>query len=257
MIQRWRTPASRTFRLALLLASVASLLLLLLLLQHLLPLLPPLLPACSWPIAGDSGVRRGGPGVPSALLWTMMRSGSRLTQYLLSGHPCTFTTEEPLRFHPAEGLNASLRVLQNFLSCTISAHPDLVTEWINGSHLNDERVREACDAYPTLCWDGALLESMCTASCFRLVRVVSQGLVVALTLLQDHGFNTHVVHLVRDPRGMISSRRDLQEGRFEHYYIDGTGKFFTQEEMDVAILCQRYRHDLAVATHLSRNNPDR
>lgn len=259
MIQRWRRPASRTFRLAVLLAGVASLLLLLLLLlqQQLLPLLPPLLSTCSWPLVSDNGVRQSGAGVPSALLWTMMRSGSRLTQHLLAAHPCTFLTEEPLRGRLIEGLNASLGVLQNFLSCRISAHPDLVTQWINGSHLNDDRVREACRAYPALCWDGALLEAMCTASCFRLVRVAAQGLSVALALLQDHSFNTHVVHLVRDPRGMISSRRDLQGGRFEKFYADGRGAFFTEEEMDVAILCQRYQHDLAVATHLTRNNPDR
>lgn len=255
MIQRWRTPAFRTFRLAVLLVGVASLLVLLLLL--LLLLSPPLLSTCSWPQVSGSGVRHGDADVPSALLWTMMRSGSRLTQHLLAAHPCTFLTEEPLRGRLTEGLNASLGVLQNFLSCRISAHTDLVTQWINGTHLNDDRVREACRAYPALCWDGVLLEAMCTASCFKLVRVAAQGLSVALALLQDHNFNTHVVHLVRDPRGMISSRWDLQHGRFEKFYSDGTGTFFTEEEMDVVILCQRYRHDLAVATHLTRNNPDR
>lgn len=257
--RRW-TPAFRTLKLTVLQAGVAALLLLsllLMLLPPLLPLLPPLLPTFSWRRATDGWARRSGAGVTSVLLWTMMRSGSRLTQHLLAAQPCSFLTEEPLRDRVAEGLSASLGVLQDLLTCRISARPDSVTHWINGTHLNDVRVREVCGEYPTLCWDGALLDAVCRASCLRLVRVVAQGLSLAMALLQDDGSNVHVVHLVRDPRGMISSRRDLQDGRFEKFYAGGNGTFFHEEEMDVAILCQRYRHDLAVAMLLARHNPGR
>lgn len=239
---RW-TAASRAFRLTVLLLGVTTLL-----------LLPP---PSSWRGSSDGGERRGRAGVPLGLLWTMMRSGSRLTQELLTAQPCSFSTEEPLRGRLAEGLNASIGVLQDLLACRISERPDLATQWINGSHVNLGRVRAMCRDYPKLCWDGVLLNAMCSVSCFRLVRVVAQGLSVAMALLQDHGSHAHVVHLVRDPRGMISSRRKLMDGQYIFVMNNKKEEFFHAEELSVAILCQRYRHDLAVATHLVRNNPDR
>lgn len=235
---RWRT-VFRTLRLNVLLVGVTTLLLLLLLLFYLVPALP-------W-----RHVQISGEGVPLTLLWTMMRSGSRMTQSLLSAQQCSFYTEEPLREYVAEGLNTSLNILHNLLACNISMHSDLVTQWINGSHANLGLVRSVCRDYPRLCWNGELLDALCQASCLRLVRVVAQGLSLALILLQEQGSSIHVIHLVRDPRGMISSRRELQR------LPTGNMKLFREEELDVAIICQRYRHDLTIAEHLTRHSPDR
>lgn len=241
----WAT-ASRTFRLAVLLGGAASLL-----------LMPLLLTTSQWRRACDGVVRHSDTDVPSALLWTMMRSGSSLTQSLLNAESCSFVTEEPLRSLLPEGLNASLSVLQDLLSCRIVARPDLTKHFINGSHTRDHRLLRACSDYPKLCWDGVLAEALCQASCLRLVRVVAQSLSVANALVQDYGSNAHVVHLVRDPRGMFSSRRDLVNGIYVMYINGKREEFMHAEDMSLPILCQRYRHDLAMATHLALNNPDR
>lgn len=216
-----------------------------------------LLPLPRWRGASDGSVRFSGGGVPLALLWTMMRSGSSLTQKLLSAQKCSFLTEEPLRDRLTEGINASLDILQNLLACQISTSPDLVEQWVDGLQGNVVYLRAMCHNYPTLCKDGKLLDAICQASCFRLVRVVGRGLSLALIFLQDHGSNAHVVHLVRDPRAVISSRWNLSDSRFIMVRSNKRVKFFHKEELDVAIVCQRYRHDLAVAMHLARHNPDR
>lgn len=237
---------SRTLRLAVLLGVAASLLLMLLMLT-----------TPQWHRACDGAVRRSDTDLPSALLWTMMRSGSRLTQKLLDAESCSFVAQEPLRSLLPEGLNASLSVLQDLLSCRMVARPDLTAHVINGSQEKDHRVRTSCSDYPKLCWDGVLVEAVCRVSCFRLVRVVAQGLSVANALLQDYGSNAHVVHLVRDPRAMISSRLNLVNGRYVMYIHGKREEFMHAEDMSLPILCQRYRHDLVMARHLVLNNPDR
>ncbi|XP_045114786.1 carbohydrate sulfotransferase 4-like isoform X2 [Portunus trituberculatus] len=196
-------------------------------------------------------------GAPAVVLWTMMRSGSQMSQSLLTAQPCSFLTEEPLRHLEKQDLNASVSLLQDLFACRVSAHPDYLKEWMNGSHINDARVKNLCQAFPRLCWDGRLVDALCKASCLKLVRVVAEGLALALSVLQDSSFNTHIVHLVRDPRGMLSSRRDLQEGRFNRFFMMSNATFFRNDEMELSVLCQRYRHDLAVATHMARHYCDR
>ncbi|XP_063889673.1 carbohydrate sulfotransferase 4-like isoform X2 [Scylla paramamosain] len=207
--------------------------------------------------SADGGTMDSGVGAPSVLLWTMMRSGSQMSQHLLTAPPCSFPTEEPLRHLEKQDLNASITLLQDLLACRISAHPDYLKRWMNGSHGNDPRVKILCQAFPRLCWDGKLVDALCRASCLRLVRVVAEGLALALSFLQDSASNNHIVHLVRDPRGMLSSRRDLQKGRPNGFFAISNLTYFRNEEMDVSVLCQRYRHDLTVATHLARHHPDR
>lgn len=219
--------------------------------------MPLLLTTSQWRRACDGAVRRSDTDVPSALLWTMMRSGSRLTQKLLDAESCSFVTEEPLRSLLPEGLNASLSILQDLLSCRMVERPDLTSHFINGSHPVDHRVRTSCSDYPKLCWDGVLAEAVCRVSCFRLVRVVAQGLSVANALLQDYGSNAHVVHLVRDPRAMFSSRQDLVNSRYIMFAHGKKEEFMHAVDMRLPILCQRYRHDLVMATHLALNSPDR
>lgn len=207
--------------------------------------------------SATGGTMGGGVGTPSVVLWTMMRSGSQMTQHLLTALPCSFLTEEPLRELEKQDFNASVSLLQDVLACRVSAHPDYLKSWMNGSHGNDMRVKTLCQAFPRLCWDGNLVDALCRASCLRLVRVVAEGLALALSFLQDLAFSSQIVHLVRDPRGMLSSRRDLQERRPYGFSESFNVIFFRNDEMDVSVLCQRYRHDLAVATHLNHHYPDR
>ncbi|XP_063889660.1 carbohydrate sulfotransferase 4-like [Scylla paramamosain] len=207
----------------------------------------------------DDKVTMGGRvGAPSVLLWTMMRSGSRMVQDLLTAQPCSFPAEEPLRRYVRKhDFNASVSVLQDLLGCRFSSRSDNLTEWVNKSYVSNTHVRKLCQAFPRLCWDGMLVDTLCRASCLRLVRVVAEGLALAFSFLQDSASNNHIVHLVRDPRGMLSSREKLQHGRYVMFYQHKKTDFFRNEEMDVSVLCQRYRHDLAVATHLARHHPDR
>ena len=197
-------------------------------------------------------------GAPSVLLWTMMRSGSRMVQDLLTAQPCSFPVEEPLRrYIRKKDFNASISVLQDLLDCRFTARSDNLTEWVNGSYAINPPVWRLCQAFHRLCWHETFIEVLCRTSCLRLVRVVAQGLALALSFLQDRASNSHIVHLVRDPRGMISSRRDLQHGPLVMFHENKKVDHFHNDEMDVGVMCQRYRHDLAVARHLAHHYPGR
>lgn len=89
-----------------------------------------------------------------------------------------------------------------------------------------------------------------------MVKVVAEDLGVARVLLQDspHLQDVRVVHLVRDPRGLLSSRFKTT-GDFGPHIVLGEGML--QTETDVGRVCARYRSDLEAARSLVTEYPDR
>lgn len=183
------------------------------------------------------------------LLWTMMRSGSQMTQHLLMALPCSFVTEEPLRLIRWKGFKYLIQLMKDLLQCRFSHHPDYFSVWVNGPHVNEMKVKSRCFEMSPLCNNTAFVEAMCRTACVRLLRVVSIEMGAADFLLQDPAFNVRVIHLVRDPRGMINSRRILQLGRHKDVFMD--------DETNVTAICDRYRRDLSAARFFKHRYPDR
>lgn len=183
------------------------------------------------------------------LLWTMMRSGSRMTQELLLSLPCSFLTEEPFRFLRWKGNKYLIQLMKDLFQCRFSRHPKYFSQWVNGPQVNEEKIKSKCVEMPRLCNNTAFVEAMCQAACVRLLRIVSVEMGMADFILQDPAFNVRVVHLVRDPRAMVDSRDRLELMFRESPFLD--------DEINITAICDRYRRDLSAARFFKHRYPNR
>lgn len=181
------------------------------------------------------------------LLWTQVRSGSTFTGSILTTGLSAFYSEEPIRAHNAtlpKGVNASALLLKDILHCRFAHRPEYFKEHIR-MHPQDLRIRSLCELDKKFCFSPATFETFCRASRVGVVRVVSAVLRVAVPLLEDDSLDVRVIHLVRDPRAAIASRRGFPPG------------YFYEEETNAAPACERYRQDLDAVPTLLRRFPDR
>lgn len=184
------------------------------------------------------------------LLWTMMRSGSQMTQALLMALPCFFVSEEPLRGYRGKGRDFFVSLLKDILQCRFFKHPDYFNQWIYGYHTNEAEVKARCLEMPSLCNNTAFIDAMCRAACVRLLRVVSIEMGLADVLLQDPNLDVRIIHLVRDPRALLDSRDRLQT-------LYSLERLFYDDEINVTSICDRYRRDLSAAQDFTHFYPNR
>ncbi|XP_053645442.1 carbohydrate sulfotransferase 6-like [Cherax quadricarinatus] len=191
---------------------------------------------------------------PNIILWTMMRSGSSLTEEMLSSLPCSFVTEEPLREYKNFNDTFARDFLRDILHCRFSKYPYYFERWMFGNQLNDLKMKLLCYQYASMCYDATWTESMCKGACMMILRVVAGQLKLTTSLLQDSTLRNYVVHLVRDPRALLASRYSLEK-HTEMLLENAT--FFTHQEKNPADVCRRYRQDLSSARFLHRHYPHR
>ncbi|XP_071526341.1 carbohydrate sulfotransferase 6-like [Panulirus ornatus] len=187
------------------------------------------------------------------LLWTQMRSGSRLTMHLLTSTLFSVFTEEPLKGREQEGVNASVSFLKDISMCRFAQRPDFYRSWIYGKQNEDNEIRELCSEEATLCSNPAMMEALCQVASVNLIRVVAVDLSFATPLLQDPSLTGRVIHLVRDPRALLTSRSKGQ-GDFGTWVL---AKGILRLEKNPALVCDRYRRDLTAARSHLRQFPQR
>lgn len=181
------------------------------------------------------------------LLWTQVRSGSTFTGSILTAGIKTFYSEEPIRGHSAtlpKDANASTLLLKDILLCRFAHRPEYFREHI-WMHSQDLRINALCEFDKDFCSSPATFEAFCRASQVGVVRVVSLALHEAVPLLDDDALDVRLIHLVRDVRAAIASRRGFPPG------------FFYEEETNTSLACSRYRQDLAAVSTLLRRYSDR
>lgn len=184
------------------------------------------------------------------LLLTQMRSGSSFTGHLLVAAPSTFYTEEPVREYFRTSLlephqtTTAVTLLRDIFLCRFSARKDYYERRLTGLHHHNPDTVRLCFESNYLCWDPATNEVLCRAARVHVARVVVLDLKAVTPLLRDPDLNTHVIHLVRDPRATLTSREALK-------------KYFGQETRNITSLCGRYRRDLQAALTLKKKFPDR
>ncbi|KAK8393655.1 hypothetical protein O3P69_006767 [Scylla paramamosain] len=185
------------------------------------------------------------------LLWTQQRSGSTFTSRLLCASPRTFCSMEPLSHREGEGSS----LLGDILKCRFSQRPVYFRNWMHGPQMNDLRVRELCEKpFDIICETPDVLEAVCRAATANIIKVVAVDLSVGAPLLQELSLTTRVIHLVRDPRALLASRLLVEEG---HFLLMLNRTFFSREEKDARVVCERYRQDLDAARRLVRLYPER
>ncbi|XP_022258876.1 carbohydrate sulfotransferase 4-like [Limulus polyphemus] len=174
---------------------------------------------------------------PRVLLLTYWRSGSTFLGEMLSYYPDTFYRFEPFMYlnllghvDSSQALEA-VQVLKHLLLCDYTNAPQYFQlvkkeEWNSDTLLKLKNQSSPCHAYPkSLCafrrntWDclrnptelclkTGLLENACRNARLLIIKTVRLRLRHAIELLKDKKVpNLHVIHLVRDPRGLIASRK--------------------------------------------------
>lgn len=184
------------------------------------------------------------------VLLTQMRSGSSFTGVLLTAAETTFYSEEPVRdflhFSPSspEDVAAAVQLLRDVLRCRFVARPDYYKKRLMLSHYHDADTLSLCSFSEELCMAPLTTQTMCLAAHVRLARVVLLDLESAAPVFQDSDLDTHAIHLVRDPRGVLSSRGKLS-------------KYFAGDDLNASSLCDRYRKDLRGAAAVKASAPHR
>lgn len=195
-----------------------------------------------------AGATRQSRAHTQVLLWTQIRSGSSFTGRVLTVGTKTFYSEEPIRVYDhtlGRDIGAAVAFLKDILLCRFSRHLKYFKEYLTW-HYQDLKVKYLCQFEPRLCSSPFIYEAFCRAAPVVIVRVVALALTASIPLLEDDEMELKVVHLVRDPRGTLASRRNLPS--FAHVY---------EEESNVTAVCARYREDLVAAATLRQFFPKR
>ncbi|XP_047490126.1 carbohydrate sulfotransferase 5-like [Penaeus chinensis] len=171
---------------------------------------------------------------------------------LLTAAASTFYTEEPVRefmlFPPSspKDVAKALQLLRDVMRCRFVARPDYYEKRLMLIHYHDANTGSLCSFSKELCLSPLTTETMCLAAHVRLARVVVLDLERAAPVLQDSDLDTHAIHLVRDPRGVLTSRETLSKNGY-----------FAGEALNASFICDRYRRDMRGAAAVKASVPHR
>lgn len=193
--------------------------------------------------------------VTEVLIVTYFRGGTTFFGDLLNEYPGTFYHFEPLhsvtqndQVQSSDEILKSMNILRNLFRCdyeNLSEYVDYVREPDHRFLFeHNRRLWFACQFHSALCYNRNFLTSICSMHPIRVTKLVRLRLAQAKQLLVEVP-NLKVIYLVRDPRGLYSSRRDLAWCNLTRSCIEPT--FF----------CEDMRRDIAVAAELKRTMPDR
>lgn len=156
-----------------------------------------------------------------SLILTTWRSGSTFLGDILNAMPANFYHYEPLlnydirQLRPGDGAAAgdAVRQLRQLLGCNYTG--SRMAEYLefgrthNYQFNHNGRLWRWCRQRPQLCADAQFLGAFCAAFPLQSMKVVRLRLALAEELLsaEELGGMVRVVLLVRDPRGVLQSRK--------------------------------------------------
>lgn len=144
------------------------------------------------------------------LLLTQMRSGSKFTGEILSTIHKSFYTEEPLVERSRLNSNFTKEPIKEFLktifNCEFSRRPRYYQQRMFPYFMHNVETRIIHRNFPQLRLDPSLDDALCRISTTRIIRTVQTPADEVFKLLHELE-NIKIIHLVRDPRGIIYSRR--------------------------------------------------
>ncbi|XP_026668519.1 carbohydrate sulfotransferase 5-like isoform X2 [Ceratina calcarata] len=162
----------------------------------------------------DLVLEKGGRPMRSVIL-TSWRSGSTFLGDVVNAHPANFYHYEPLldfgivQIRGPPLADEALKNLESLLRCNFSdldryldygkTHP-----WVfnHNTHLWKQ-----CQIHKKLCWDPRFVSKFCRLFPFQSMKIVRLRLRVAEKLLEQEDLGVRLILLVRDPRGILQSRK--------------------------------------------------
>ncbi|XP_076220877.1 carbohydrate sulfotransferase 4 isoform X3 [Nomia melanderi] len=162
----------------------------------------------------DLVMEKGGRPMRSVIL-TSWRSGSTFLGDVVNAHPANFYHYEPLldfgivQIRGPPLADEALRNLESLLRCEFhnldryldygKTHP-----WVfnHNTHLWRQ-----CQAHKKICWDPRFVSKFCKLFPFQSMKIVRLRLRAAEKLLEQEDLGIRLVLLIRDPRGILQSRK--------------------------------------------------
>ncbi|XP_046737913.1 carbohydrate sulfotransferase 4-like [Diprion similis] len=144
-----------------------------------------------------------------------VRSGSTFLGDIVAAHPAVFYHCEPLldfgtiRITDPPLTSQALKNLKRLLNC----------EYVDLDHYIEHGKTEywnfrfnsplwtQCQAHKSICYDSRFLSGMCELFPFQSMKIARLRLHIAKELLADKKLGVRLVLLVRDPRGILQSRK--------------------------------------------------
>ncbi|XP_076481813.1 carbohydrate sulfotransferase 4 isoform X1 [Bombus vancouverensis nearcticus] len=162
----------------------------------------------------DLVLEKGGRPMRSVIL-TSWRSGSTFFGDVINAHPANFYHYEPLldfgivQIRGPPLADEALSNLEALLRCDFSnldryldygkTHP-----WVfnHNTHLWKQ-----CQIHKKICWDPRFVSKFCKLFPFQSMKIVRLRLRAAEKLLEQEDLGIRLVLLIRDPRGILQSRK--------------------------------------------------
>ncbi|CAN8006960.1 unnamed protein product [Ixodes hexagonus] len=190
------------------------------------------------------------------LVIAYFRSGSSLVGKLLSQNPRTFYHFEPLYFYALAkatrlvNITEGLNTMGNILRCDFTHALDYLQRGKAFIHpfVANRFLWSYCKGVPELCLQPEVISQVCKTSHLQVMKLIRLSLrqVHAWLKANDDIFrNVKMVHLVRDPRGIWSSRLRLPG------CLQSTGC------RSIDTLCKEMREDIREFQTIRRVFPDK
>lgn len=183
------------------------------------------------------------------MIVTTWRSGSTFVGDIIKSAPGVFYSFEPLLYldhHP--GSKAAL--IQSIFQCQFSADFLRSVNGLSGlpnDMRRNRRVWDECHYNRSLCHDPQFVGSLCSYSPVNLIKTVRLRVNELITLMKNDTSSKDwkIIHLVRDPRGIMSSREGLNWCKVNPACND------------VSRLCTELVEDLELIKELATQFPNR
>lgn len=155
-------------------------------------------------------------GVPvRSIILTTWRSGSTFLGDILNSHPANFYHYEPLLQYEIVQIRgpplwrSARDLVKSLLACNYTTLSTYLQYGVEHNYLfsHNSRLWEACTKLPELCFQSQFLNQFCRLFPFQSMKIVRVRLKLFQELLDDPSFNIRVLLLVRDPRGILQSRK--------------------------------------------------
>lgn len=180
--------------------------------------------------------------VKIVLIWTINRSGSTFATELLARLPMIFASYEPMQrklnfdFHKKYLDEPLLEYLEDVIFCrnniTMTYQREVQQDYCFSSNSGDT------------CMNNAMFHFLCNKARVRLIKITALSLSFAQQLLDKHPqADIFILHLVRDPRGIMKSVRTVT--------TEGL------KDMKLNYFCSRMEEDLEAAAPLRNKYPKR
>lgn len=193
--------------------------------------------------------------VHRVLVVAYVRSGSSFFGDVLSSDPRTFYHYEPLHQYQLSlrlwGTNSSraMETVGNLFRCRFGNELQYVQHAKEiGFGFNFNRLLwSACQGVPSVCFDSEFVSQLCSKAPIQVMKLAHMSLRQAHQWMisnPETARGMKLVHLVRDPRGIWASRRNLD------WCMANIGCHSYE------LLCQQMREDLNAFDDVKRDFPD-